>query len=257
MECNGFSIFSLEGKVALVTGASRGLGRKIALGYSMAGATVVVSARDTDRLQQVVDEMITNGGRGLAVKCDVGEEKELLDLVKTTLDHYGSLDILVNNAGIGPYGKRAVDVTKEMWEEIFRINLLGPFLLCREAAKLMIPNQWGRIINMASASAFVGFPRQVAYSSLKAALIQMTRTLAVEYAKYGITVNAIAPSILATDLTKGVRESEQHAKQFLQKVPLGCFGKADDTVGASIYLASEASRYVTGTTMVIDGGMLA
>lgn len=251
------SLFSLENKVALVTGASKGLGKAIALGYAKAGAKVVVSARSEDLLKDVVSEIETIGSEGLAVKCDVAKDQDLSDLVKASTDKFGRIDILVNNAGISPYVKWSVDVTREMWEHIFQVNMLAQFILSREVGKIMIQQKWGRMINMASAGGLVGMPGQIAYASMKGALIQMTRTLAVEWAKYNITVNALAPSILATDLTAGVRSSDQHAKQYLGKIPMGYFGEAEDAVGAALFFASEASRYVTGTVMPIDGGSMA
>jgi NAD(P)-dependent dehydrogenase (short-subunit alcohol dehydrogenase family) len=257
MEKSIHSIFSLEGKVAMVTGASKGLGKVIALAYAEAGAKVVVSARSENLLEDVVSEIKSKGGEGLAVKCDVSKDQDLFDLVKTAMDHFNRIDILVNNAGISPYVKYAVDVTREMWEKIFNVNMMAPFILTREVGKIMIKQNYGRIINMASAGGLVGMAGQVAYASMKGALIQMTRTLAIEWAKNNITVNALAPSILATDLTAGVIQSEKHAEPMLQRVPMRCFGEAGDVVGAALYLASEGSAYTTGTVLPIDGGMLA
>ena len=257
MEKSIHSIFSLEGKVALVTGASKGLGKAIALAYAEAGAKVVVSARSEDLLDDVVSEIKSKGGEGLAVKCDVSKDQDLFDLVKTAMDHFNRIDILVNNAGISPYVKYAVDVTREMWEKIFNVNMMAPFILTREVGKIMIKQNHGRIINMASAGGMVGMAGQVAYASMKGALIQMTRSLAIEWAKNDITVNALAPSILATDLTAGVIKSEKHAEPMLQRIPMASFGQAGDVVGAALYLASEGSAYTTGTVLVIDGGLLA
>lgn len=251
------SLFSLEDKVAVVTGASRGLGKAIALAYGQAGAKVVATARQTDLLDQVVAEINDQGGDALTVKCDMAQDRDIFDLVQATRDHYGKVDILVNNAGISPYVKFSVDVDREMWEQVLNINLLAPFLLSREIGKLMLARKAGRVINMASAGGLVGMPGQVAYAASKGALIQMTRTLAAEWASSKVTVNAIAPSILATDLTAGFRESDKHSKAVLQKVPMGYFGEPEDAVGAAIYLASDSSRYVTGTIMLIDGGSMA
>jgi NAD(P)-dependent dehydrogenase (short-subunit alcohol dehydrogenase family) len=257
MEKSIHSIFSLEGKVALVTGASKGLGKVIALAYAEAGAKVVVSARSEDLLEDVVSEIKSKGGEGLAIKCDVSKDQDLFDLVKTAMDHFNRIDILVNNAGISPYVKYAVDVTREMWEKIFNVNMMAPFILTREVGKIMIKQNYGRVINMASAGGLVGMAGQVAYASMKGALIQMTRSLAIEWAKDNITVNALAPSILATDLTAGVMKSEQYSKALLQRVPMGTFGKAGDVVGAALFFASEGSAYTTGMVLPIDGGLLA
>lgn len=257
MTKNTHLIFSLEGRVALVTGGSKGLGKVIALAYAGAGAKVVVSARSENLLDDVVSEIKSKGSEGLAVKCDVSRDQDIFNLVKRALDHFGKIDILVNNAGISPYVNYAVDVSREMWEKIFNVNLMAPFMLAREVGKGMIEKNYGRIINMASAGGMVGMPGQIAYSSMKGALIQMTRTLAIEWAKNNITVNALAPSILATDLTEGVMKSEAHAKPILQRVPMGSFGEARDVAGAALYFASEESAYTTGTVLPIDGGLLA
>jgi len=256
MERSFKSLFSLGGKVAIVTGASRGIGKEIALAYGNAGAKVVAAARNVEFLKQVVEEIKEKGGDGMLAKCDVSRDEDIFRLIKTTVESFGTIDILVNNAGISPYVVKSEEVTRGMWEEMFQVNLFAPFLLCREAGKVMIKQKKGRIINMASVGGLIGMPRQIIYSSTKGALIQMTRTLAVEWAAHKITVNAIAPSYLATDLTEGVRKSKM-ADLLLQRVPMGYFGAAGDVAGGALYLASEAGRYVTGTILVVDGGMLA
>jgi 3-oxoacyl-[acyl-carrier protein] reductase len=257
MEQDQNPLFSLKDRVAIVTGASKGIGKAIAIAYAETGAKVVVSARSENLLDEVIEEIKDKGGAGLAVKCDVGRDQDLLDLVRTTMDHFGRIDILVNNAGISPYVKFAVDVTREMWEQIFQINMMAPFLLSREVGKIMIKQNYGRIINMASAGGLVGMPGQIAYASMKGALIQMTKTLAIEWAKNNITVNALAPGMLASDLTDGIMKSEKHSKAYLQMIPMGTFGETKDAAGAAIFLASEGARYVTGTVLPIDGGILA
>lgn len=250
-------MFSLEGKVAVITGASRGIGRAIALAFGEAGAEVVAAARRVDLLEEIVKEIKGRGGGGFHVKCDLSRDEDIFNLIERTVHHYGKVDILVNNAGISPFVKKSEEVTREIWEKVIQVNLLAPFLLCREAGKLMMKQNWGRIINMASAGGLIAIPRQIAYSATKGALIQMTRTLAVEWVKYNITVNAIAPGYLVTDLTEGVRKSEIISKNLLQRIPIGRFGEAGDTVGAALYLASEGAGYTTGTVLVIDGGALA
>jgi NAD(P)-dependent dehydrogenase (short-subunit alcohol dehydrogenase family) len=172
-------LFGMEGKVAVITGGSRGIGKAIALAFSKAGAKVVAAATKKDLLQKVVEEIQSQGGDGLAVECDLLKDTDLSHLVEQTVSHFGRLDILVNNAGISPFVKKSEEVTKEEWEQVIRVNLTAPFILCREAGKIMIKNNWGRIINISSVGGLVGFPRQIAYCVTKGALLQMTKVLAV------------------------------------------------------------------------------
>jgi len=250
--------FNLEDKIALVTGGSRGIGRAISLGFGEAGATVVVAARNVDILKEVVRQIEAKGAVGSYVRCDVTKDEDIYQLIAKTLDRHGKIDILVNNAAISPWVKNSEEVTKEMWDEVIQANLLAPFLLCREAGKIMMKQNWGRIINIASVGGLVALPRQIAYCATKGALIQMTKVLAVEWAeKYNITVNAIAPGYFVTDLTEGMRASEKISKNLLQRNPSRRFGEVDEIVGAALYFASESARFTTGSILLIDGGMLA
>ncbi|WP_158247321.1 SDR family NAD(P)-dependent oxidoreductase [Geothermobacter hydrogeniphilus] len=251
------NLFSLEGKVAIITGASRGLGKAVANGYADAGAKVVVAARNLEDLNRLVADMEQRGGEGFAVKCDVSQDQDLLNLVVKTMERYGQIDILVNNAGISPWVTWSHEVTSDMWAKMLQVNLVAPFLLAREVGKVMMDQKSGRIINMASLGGLLGMPGQVTYAATKGGLLQITKTLAVEWAKYNITVNALAPSILKTDLTMGVTQSVKHSEPLLRRVPIGFFGKPEDVVGAALYFASDASSYVTGTVLPIDGGTLA
>jgi len=251
-------MFDLKGKVAIVTGGSRGIGKAIALAFGRAGAEVVVAARKMDLLAQALEEIKDGGGGGLCVRCDLTKDEDILNLIETTMRRYGRVDILVNNSGISPFVKKSEEVTKEMWQEVLQVNLLAPFILCREAGKIMMKQNYGRIINMASTGGLVGFPRQIAYSATKGALIQMTKVLAVEWAgKYNITVNAIAPGYFITDLTEGMRASEKISKNLLSRNPSARFGEVNEITGAALYLASDSSSFTTGTVLVIDGGALA
>ena len=250
--------FKLNNKVAIVTGGSRGIGKAIALGFGEAGARVVVTARKTDLLEEVTDEIRQRGGEAAPVACNLQKDEDIFFLIQKTVEHYGRIDILVNNAGISPFVKKSEEVTKEMWEEVIQVNLLAPFLLCREAGKIMMKENWGRIINVASVGGLLALPRQIAYCSTKGALIQMTKVLAIEWAeKYNITVNAIAPGYVATDLTAGMRASEKISKNLLQRNPTRRFGEAEEVVGAALYLASESASFTTGSVLVVDGGELA
>jgi len=250
--------FNFKGKIVIVTGGSRGIGKSIALAFGEAGANVVVAARKVHILKEVVEDIQAKGGDGFYVECDLVRDEDIYKLIQKTLDRYGRIDVLVNNAGIGPWVKKSEEVTKEMWEEVLRVNLMAPFLLCREAGKIMMKNNWGRIINIASVGGAIGLPRQIAYCAAKGALIQMTKVLAVEWAeKYNITVNAIAPGYITTDLTEGVRASEKISKNLLQRNPSRRFGEPDEIAGAALYLASESASFTTGSVLFVDGGMLA
>ena len=250
--------FNFHDKIVVVTGGGRGIGRAIALAFGEAGASVVVAARNVNLLEEVVKEIKAMGGDAFYVKCDLTRDEDIFSLVKKTLERYGRIDILVNNAGISPWVKKSEEVTKEMWGEIIQANLLAPFLLCREAGKIMMRNNWGRIINIASIGGMVGFERQIAYSATKGALIQMTKVLAIEWSgKYNITVNAIAPAYIATDLTEGVRASERISENLLERTPMRRFGETSEVVTAALYFASEYSSYTTGTILTVDGGWMA
>jgi len=234
--------FILKDKVAIITGASRGIGKSIALTFGEAGANVVVAARKVDLLEQVVHEIKSKGGDGFYVKCDLMKDNDIYNVINEVVEKYGRIDILVNNSGISPFVKRSEDVTKEMWQEVIQINLLAPFLLCREAGKIMMKNNWGRIINVSSVGGIIGLPRQIVYCATKGALIQMTKVFAIEWSeKYNITVNAVAPGYIATDLTSGMLASEKISKNLLGRNPSKRFGHADEIASAVVYLASESA----------------
>ena len=250
--------FNFNDKIVIVTGGSRGIGKAIALAFGEAGANVVVAARKVDLLKQAVKEIQTKGGNGFYTECDLTKNQDIFNLIAKTVDRYGRLDILVNNAGISPFVKKSEEVTSEEWEEVIRVNLTAPFLLCREAGKIMIQNNWGRIINVASIGGLVGFPRQIAYCVAKGGLLQMTKVLAVEWIqKYNITVNAIAPGYIATDLTAEMRASKKISENLLQRTPIRRFGEPNEVVGAALYLASEFAGYTNGTVLIVDGGWMA
>jgi len=250
--------FNLHEKTAIVTGGSRGIGKAIALGFGEAGAKVVVAARKVHLLEEIVEEIKATGGEAFAVECDLSRDADLFNLIEKTLERFGGIDILINNAGISPFLAKSEEVTKEMFEQVIQVNLLAPFLLCREAGKIMMKNNWGRIINITSVGGMVGFQRQIAYSTTKGALIQMTKVLAIEWSgKYNITVNAIAPAYITTDLTEGVRASGKISENLLQRTPMRRFGETEEIVTAALYFASAYSSYTTGTILTVDGGWMA
>jgi len=199
--------FDMEDKVIVVTGASRGIGKAIALAFGEARGKVIIAARKVDLLQVVAEGIKAKGGTAFCIECDLRKDEDILELIEKSVTNFGTIDILINNAGISPFVKKSEEVTKEMWEDVIQVNLLAPFLLCREAGKIMMRQNWGRIINIASIGGLIALPRQIAYCATKGALIQMTRVLAVEWTgKYNITVNAIAPGYFITDLTEGMRK---------------------------------------------------
>ena len=241
----------------MVTGSSRGIGRAVAEGLAGAGAAVTVNGRDPQTTRVVAEGIAASGARSLAISGDVGNSADVQRLIAETVSAFGRLDILVNNAGISPYYKPAETMTEAEWDDIINVNLKSVFLCCQAAARVMIPQKSGRIINMSSIASKVALPRMVAYTSAKGAINQLTRVLAVEWASHGILVNAIAPGYIETDLTKGLRENPNRMEAMLRQIPLGRLGKPADIVGAAVYLASDAASYVTGHILDIDGGWLA
>jgi NAD(P)-dependent dehydrogenase (short-subunit alcohol dehydrogenase family) len=252
------NLFEFNGKIVIVTGGSRGIGKAMALGFANAGAKVIIAARNVRFLEETMTEIGQFGGEGSYIECDLRKDDDIFRLVNETVKQYGRIDILINNSGISPFITKSEEVTKKMWEEVIQVNLLAPFLLSRETAKIMMKNNFGRIINVASVGGMVGFQRQIAYSATKGAVIQMTKVMAVEWSKrYNITVNAIAPSYIETDLTMGMRGSEKISANLLQRTPMGRFGVPNEIVTAAFYLASEFSSYTTGSVLPVDGGWMA
>jgi len=249
--------FSLDGKVAIVTGSSRGIGRAIAEGLARAGAAVTVNGRDARATKIVADEIGAAGGRSLAVVADVSQPVDVERLTEITLADFGRLDILVNNAGISPYYKPAETMTDAEWDDIVNVNLKSVFLCCRAVGRVMIAQKSGRIINISSIAGKIALPRLLAYCATKGAIDQLTRVLAVEWAQHGILVNAIAPGYIETDLTKGLRQNPNRLEGMLRRIPVEHLGKPQDVASAAIYLASDASSYVTGHILDVDGGWLA
>ena len=252
-------MFDLSGKVAIVTGARRGIGRGIALALAEAGADVVVSDINLEDCQKVVGEIEVLDRKGLAVKCDVTQKLEVEEMVSKTVEEFGKVDILVNNAGIyAP--KPFLELTEAEWDRTIDIDLKGQFLCAQAAAKEMAKNRWGRIINIASiASGQVGTGvlASAHYCAAKGGVTGMTEALALELAPMGIRVNAVGPGAIDTPMTKGAFADEQTKKGFLARVPVGRIGQPEDIAGMVVYLASDEADYVTGATIFIDGGYLA
>ncbi|GIV98333.1 MAG: beta-ketoacyl-ACP reductase [Herpetosiphonaceae bacterium] len=243
----------LGGKVALVTGAGRGIGRAIALALAQSGAAVVVNYRGSQAAaEEVVATIGEHGGKAIAVQGDVAQSADCERLVKATLDAFGRLDILVNNAGI-TRDNLLLRMKDEELEAVLNTNLRGTILLSKAALRPMMKNRWGRIITISSVVGLTGNVGQANYAAAKAGLIGFTKSLAQEMASRGITANVIAPGFIETDITAVL--SEEVRKAALDRIPLGRLGSAEDVAPAVVFLASDAAGYITGQTLAVDGGM--
>ena len=248
--------FDLEGQVALVTGASRGIGRDLVLALAHAGANVVAAGRSLDDVVGVAEEARSIGGRAEAVELDLRDRGSIDRAVDECVERAGRLDILVNNAGLGT-NHDAVDATEEEWDELFAVNVRGLFFACQSAGRQMIAQRSGRVVNMASQAGLVGIPRHAAYSASKGAVIALTKVLALEWAPFGITVNSVAPTFIRTPGTAERLDQPEFLADVLERLPVGRVGTTTDVAGAVIYLASPAASLVTGTVLVVDGGWTA
>lgn len=253
-------LFKLDGKVALVTGGSRGLGYFIAEGLAEAGAEVAICGRGRSAgLDEARQRLARTGRDCIAIQCDVSDEEQVITMTARVKEHYGRCDILVNNAGIGGMTP-SIQLTAEAFAQMMDINLKGTFLCCREIVKLMIEQRSGCIINMSSENGQIGFSTgMAAYATTKIGVIGMTRSLAVEWGKHGVRVNAILPGNMQEGMMEFLQDPESPIYEsvgppLLNLIPLGCFGTGDDMKGAAVFLASEAARYVTGAMLVVDGG---
>ena len=250
------SAFSLAGKRALVTGASRGIGRAIAASLARAGADVAVTSRARERLSDTVRDIELTGRRALALAMDVSEVKNCQAAVEEAAHVFGGIDILVNNAGIEQVCP-SLDVSEDLWDRILDTNLKGAFFASQAAARAMKHRAGGAILNICSLTSEVGIPTAVPYGSSKSGLLGMTRGLAAEWAPFGIRVNAIEPGYFRTGLTEEFYRSDTWQRTMLGKIPLARFGRFEDLAGAAVFLCSDASAYVTGVCLPIDGGTLA
>ena len=243
------SLFSLEGKTALVTGGNGGLGRGMALGLRSAGANVAVSGRNRTKNEAIAREL---GDDGLTIPLDVRDEDEVQSAVSEVVTNFGSLDILINNAGVGRGGP-ALDMPLEDWEAVIATNLTGSFLCAKHAGRAMVAaGNGGKIVNIGSAYSVYGTPEFVDYGSSKTGVLGLTRGLAIELAPYNIQVNAILPGWYETDMTTG--HSTSRGDEIRRKTPAGRWGIPEDLVGAAVFLASDASAFVTGIGLPVDGG---
>ena len=253
----GLEIFSLEGKVALVTGASRGIGRAIALGFAEAGADVAVAARSVDDLETLAKEIDAAGGKAVAVPTDVRERGAIEAMIDKTIDELGRLDVLVNNAGGSNFMSPIVGLRPEGWDKLRTLNLDSVFHATQIAAQRMVDTGGGSIIQMASVAGIDGAQGLSPYSAAKAGVIMMSQAVAKELAGSRVRVNSIAPGWIDTPLNEWLTSDESALKVVEQMIPMGRLGRSGEIVGAAIYLASDASSFVTGTTLVVDGGQTA
>jgi dehydrogenase/reductase SDR family protein 4 len=246
--------FSLEGKVALVSGGSRGIGRACALAFAENGADVVVSSRKLADLDAVAEEIKARGRKGMAVASHIAKVEESANLVEKVKAEFGRIDILVNNAGTNPYFGPIIDAEEWAWDTTMNVNLKGPFILSQLVARVMREQGGGTIINTASVGGMRPGQMQGIYSITKAGLIMLTKVMATEWGKYNIRVNAIAPGVIKTRLSEALWKEPAVGEAATKRTALGRLGEPEDVAGAVLYLASDASSYVTGETIVISGG---
>jgi NAD(P)-dependent dehydrogenase (short-subunit alcohol dehydrogenase family) len=249
-------IFSLEGKTAVVTGGTSGIGRALSLGLAEAGADVIATARREQQVNETAAEIEQLGRQTLQMPSDVCDRGSLERLLAGTLEKFGKVDILVNCAGII---KRTptIDIGEDDWNNIINTNLTGTLRACQVFGRPMLERGYGRIINIASLNSFVALNEVAAYAASKAAVASLTRSLAVEWSKKGVTVNAVAPGVFRTDLNAKLLDSSPRGHELLMRTPMGRFGKTEELIGATVYLASDSASFVTGQVLVVDGGFLA
>ncbi len=245
--------FNLKGKLAIVTGGSRGLGKAMAMGLAECGASIVIADVIEQESRQAVDEIKKLQADAIFVKTDVSRKEEVDNLVQKAMEAYGKIDILVNNAGILRTSP-AEETGEKEWDLVIGVNLKGQFLCAQAVGKEMIKKGSGKIINIASIAGKSAFNQSLCYNVSKAGVIMLTKTLAFEWGKYKVQVNAIAPGVFKTPMTKGMLESDTMQQMIKGLVPLGRYGEPKELVSTVLYLASDASSYITGETITVDGG---
>jgi len=246
--------FDFTGKIIMITGASRGIGEAVAQGFCELGGEVILTSRKQESLDKVAGQLKDKGGKACAIACHIGKDEDRKKLIEQVFETYGKLDVLVNNAATNPLFGPAMDATQEAWDKIFEVNLKGPFFLSKLAAAKMAEKGGGAIVNVSSTAGIKPMMGLGVYSISKAALLMMTKVLASELGEKNIRVNAVAPGIIKTKFSEALWKNDLIRKVVEQTSPLGRIGETDDVVGAVVFLASDAAKYITGETFVVNGG---
>jgi NAD(P)-dependent dehydrogenase (short-subunit alcohol dehydrogenase family) len=245
----------LKGKVALITGSTRGIGKEFAIGFAKEGADIIINGRNLEKARVVAKEIEGLGVRSMAIGADVSLSQDVTRMVEEAINAFGRIDLLVNNAGVNPFLLEAEKIKEEGWDQVLDVNLKGVFLCCQAVGKKMIQQGGGKIINISSAAGILGEQGLLPYCVSKAGVMVLTRILAYEWSRYNILVNAIAPGVIAGGMNTPILNKEILVSGLIQQVPLKRLGSPEEIVKIALFLASEDSSYINGTTIVADGGM--